>query len=65
MRGEGPRHRQLSKYGRTHKGEEQTTRRLLVSKLGMVLQAKMNLKGRATTDPHHDHHASVLWQEVK
>jgi hypothetical protein len=40
-------------------------RRLQVSKLGMTLQAKMNLQGRAATDPHHGHHASVLWQEVK
>jgi hypothetical protein len=42
--------------------------RLQVSKLGMTLQAKMNLKGRTATDPHHAHrgyHASALWQEVK
>jgi hypothetical protein len=34
----------------------------------MILQVKMNLQGRATTDPHHthhDHHASASWQEVK
>jgi hypothetical protein len=40
-------------------------KRLQVSKLGMTLQAKMNLQGRAATDPRHTHHASVLWQEVK
>jgi hypothetical protein len=43
-------------------------RRLEVLKLGMTLQAKMNLKGHAATDPHHahhGHHASALWQEVK
>jgi hypothetical protein len=43
-------------------------RRLQVSKLGLTLQAKMNLQGHATTNPHHDHHghhASTLWQEVK
>jgi hypothetical protein len=43
-------------------------RRLQVSKLGMTLQAKMNLQGRAATDPHHahqGHHASALWQEIK
>jgi hypothetical protein len=41
---------------------------LQVLKLGMILQAKMNLQGCATTDPHHahrGHHASALWQEVK
>jgi hypothetical protein len=41
---------------------------LQVSKLGMTLQAKMNLQGHAATDPHHahhGHHASALWQEVK
>jgi hypothetical protein len=34
----------------------------------MILQAKMNLQGRAATGPHlahHGHHASALWQEVK
>jgi hypothetical protein len=41
------------------------SRLLQVSKLGMTLQAKMNLQGRTTTDPHHAHHASALWQEVK
>jgi hypothetical protein len=33
-----------------------------------TLQAKMNLQGHASTDPHHAHHghqASALWQEVK
>jgi hypothetical protein len=43
-------------------------RRLQVSKLGMTLQAKMNLLGHAATNTyhaHHDHHASALWQEVK
>jgi hypothetical protein len=40
-------------------------RRIQVSKLGMTLQAKMNLQGHATTDPHHAHQASALWQEVK
>jgi hypothetical protein len=43
-------------------------RRLQVSKLGMTLQAKMNLQGHVATGPHHahhDHHASALWQEVK
>jgi hypothetical protein len=43
-------------------------RRLQVSKLGMTLQAKMNLQGCAATDPHHahhDHHPSALWQDVK
>jgi hypothetical protein len=37
--------------------------RLQVSKLGMTLQAKMNLQGRAAIDPHHAHrgyHASAL-----
>jgi hypothetical protein len=48
--------------------EGANTRRLQVSKLGMTLQAKMNLQGRATTNPHHahhGHHTSALWQEVK
>jgi hypothetical protein len=43
-------------------------RRLQVSKLEITLQAKMNLQGHATTNPHHahhGHHASALWQEVK
>jgi hypothetical protein len=43
-------------------------RRLQVSKLGMTLQAKMNLQGRIATDPHHahhGHHTGALWQEVK
>jgi hypothetical protein len=43
-------------------------RHLQVSKLGMTLQAKMNLQECAATDPHHahhGHHASALWQEVK
>jgi hypothetical protein len=31
----------------------------------MTLQAKMNLQGHATTDPHNGHHPSALWQEVK
>jgi hypothetical protein len=31
----------------------------------MILQVKMNLQGRAATGPHHGHHASALWQEVK
>jgi DNA repair exonuclease SbcCD ATPase subunit len=31
----------------------------------MILQAKMNLQGHAATGPHHSHHASALWQEVK
>jgi hypothetical protein len=34
-------------------------------KLGMTLQAKMNLQERAATDPHHGHHTSALLQEVK
>jgi hypothetical protein len=29
------------------------------------LSEKMNLQGRAATDPHHGHHASALWKEVK
>jgi hypothetical protein len=41
------------------------TRRLQVSKLEMTLQAEMNLQVRVATDPHHAHHASALWQEVK
>jgi hypothetical protein len=43
-------------------------RRLQVSKLGMILQTKINLQGRAAIDPHHahhGHHSSALWQEVK
>jgi hypothetical protein len=40
-------------------------RHLQVSKLRMTLQAKMNLQGCIATDPHHSHHASALWQEVK
>jgi hypothetical protein len=47
---------------------EAKARRLQVSKLGMTLQAKMNVQGHAATDPyhaHHGHHASALWQEVK
>jgi hypothetical protein len=40
-------------------------RRLQVSKLGMTLQVKMNLQRRIAIDPHHDHHASALWLEVK
>jgi hypothetical protein len=31
----------------------------------MILQAKMNLQGHVAIDPHHGHHASALWQEVK
>jgi hypothetical protein len=31
-------------------------RRLQVSKLGMTLQTKMNLQGRAAIDTHHTHH---------
>jgi hypothetical protein len=64
MRVEGPLQGQLSKYGQTHKGEEQRQ----VSKLGMTLQVKMNLLGHAATNPHHahhGHHTSALWQEVK
>jgi hypothetical protein len=37
-------------------------------KLGMILQAKMNLQGHAATGPHlthHGHHVSTLWQDVK
>jgi hypothetical protein len=33
----------------------------------MILQVKMNLQGRAATDPHHahhGHHTNALWQEV-
>jgi hypothetical protein len=41
------------------------TRCLQMSKLGMTLQAKMNPQGRTAIDPHHSHHASALWQEVK
>jgi hypothetical protein len=43
-------------------------RHLQVSRLEMTLQAKRNLQGHTTTDPHHahhGHHASALWQEVK
>jgi hypothetical protein len=43
-------------------------RHLQVLKLGITLQAKINLQGRAATDPHHahhGHHVTVLWQEVK
>jgi hypothetical protein len=43
-------------------------RHLQVSKLGMTLQAKMNLQGHVVTDPHHayhGHHTSAFWQEVK
>jgi hypothetical protein len=43
-------------------------RHLQVSKLGMTLQAKMNLQGRAATGPHHahhGHHTSASLQEVK
>jgi hypothetical protein len=64
MRGEGPLQGELSNYGRTQKGEEQR-QGAYKCQLGMTLQAKMNLRGHAATDPHHDHHTSVLWQEVK
>jgi hypothetical protein len=30
-----------------------------------TFQVKMNLQGRAATDPHHDHHANALRQKVK
>jgi hypothetical protein len=43
-------------------------RHLQVSKLGMTLQAKMNLQGHAATALHHalhDDHTNALWQEVK
>jgi hypothetical protein len=43
-------------------------RSLQVSKLGMTLQAKMNLQGHAATSLHrtlHGHHTNALWQEVK
>jgi hypothetical protein len=43
-------------------------RHLQVSKLWMTPQAKMNLQGRVSTEPHHahhGHHTSALWQEVK
>jgi hypothetical protein len=39
-----------------------------VSRLGMILQAKMILQGLTTTDLHHAHHSHItnaLWQEVK
>jgi hypothetical protein len=52
----------------TWPNQEAKARRLHVSKLGMTLQAKMNLQGRATTDhlhAHHGHHTSALWKEVK
>jgi hypothetical protein len=39
-------------------------RRLQVSKLGMNLQAKMNLQGHTTT-ALHGHHTNALWQEVE
>jgi hypothetical protein len=43
-------------------------RRSQVLRLGMTLQAKMNLQGHEATDPHHahhGHHTTALWQEVK
>jgi hypothetical protein len=60
MRREGPLQGQLSKYiwPNLPRGGAKV-RHLQVSKLGMTLQAKMNLQGRAATDPHH---ASALWQ---
>jgi hypothetical protein len=68
MWGEGPLHGQLSKYGRTQKGEEQRQGAYKCKKIGMTLQAKMNLQRHVATDPHHahhGHHTSALWQEVK
>jgi hypothetical protein len=50
------------------KREGAKARRLQVSKLGMTLQAKMNLQEHAPTGPHHahhGHHTSALWQDVK
>jgi hypothetical protein len=43
-------------------------RLLQMSKLGIALQAKMNLQEHIASNPHHthhSHHASALWQEVK
>jgi hypothetical protein len=43
-------------------------RRLQVSKLGMILEAKMILQGLAATTLHHaihGHHTNALCQEVK
>jgi hypothetical protein len=43
-------------------------RRLQVSKLGMILQAKMILQGLTATALHHAlhcHQINALWQEVK
>jgi hypothetical protein len=39
-----------------------------VSRLGMILQAKMILQGLAVTAFHHtlhDHHTNAIWQNVK
>jgi hypothetical protein len=67
MRGEGPLGTAVQIWPNPKRGGAKT-RRLQVPKLGMTLQAKMNLQGHAATDPHHahhGHHASALWQEVK
>jgi hypothetical protein len=55
MWGEGALQGQLSKYGRTHKEEEQGQGVYKCQNIRMTLQAKMNLQGHATTDPHHAH----------
>jgi 3-dehydroquinate dehydratase len=42
-------------------------RHFQVSRLGMILQAKMNLQGLVATTLHqalHSHHTNALWQEV-
>jgi hypothetical protein len=59
MRGEGPLQGQLSNYGRTQKGEEQR------QGANKCQNLERFFKTRATTNPHHSHHASALWQEVK
>jgi hypothetical protein len=49
------------------KGGGAKTRHLQASRLGMILQAKMNLKGIVATSLHHAlhaHHTNALWQEV-
>ena len=64
MRGEGHFRDNCPNIAEPTKGRSKG-KALTSVKIGMTLQAKMELQGRAATDPHHDHHASALWQEVK
>jgi hypothetical protein len=68
MRGEGPLLGTVVQIWLNPKRGGKKARRLHVSKLGTILQVKMNLQIHTATDPHHahhGHHTSALWQEVK